>query len=62
MIAAKKNYSTQWQVVNCRVNVDGVRGILAKSQALTKRAKVRFEEKSKGRLYCPQPQLETSAV
>ena len=48
VIAAKKNYSTQWQVVNCRVNVDGVRGILAKSQALTKRAKVRFEEKSEG--------------
>ena len=61
VIAAKKNYSTQWQVVNCRVNVDGVRGILAKSQALTKRAKVRFEEKSEGEVILPTAQLATSA-
>ena len=46
MIAAKEYHLTQWQVVNCRVYVDGVRGHLAKSQAHKKRAKVRFEEKS----------------
>ena len=44
MIATKKNYLTEWLVVNCRVNVEGVRGNLAKSQTLTKRVKVRFEE------------------
>ena len=44
MIATKKYYLTEWQVVNCRVNVEGGKGNLAKSQTLTKREKVRFEE------------------
>ena len=54
MIAAKKNCLTQWQVVICRVNVDGVKGNLAKSQAVLKRAKVRFEEKSEWGDYIAQ--------
>ena len=44
-------------MVNCRVNVDGVRGNLAKSQALTKRAKVRFDEKSEGEVILPTAQI-----
>ena len=40
-------------MVNCRVNVDGVRGNLAKSQAPTKGAKVRFDEKSEGEIILP---------
>ena len=45
-IAAKRNNLNQWQVVSCRVNVDGVTGNLAKSQAAIRGALERFEEKS----------------
>jgi hypothetical protein len=48
VIAAKKNFLTQWQVVSCRVNVDGVTRNLAKSQAAIREASERFEEKSEG--------------
>ena len=48
VIATKKNFSTQWQVVSCRVNVDGVTGNLAKSQAAIRGALERLEEKYEG--------------
>ena len=57
VIAAKKNCLTQWQVVICRVNVDGVKGNLAKSQAVIRRAKVRFAEKSEGEIILPKVQI-----
>ena len=41
-------------MVICRVNVDGVRGYLAKSQAVIRRAKERFEEKSEGEIVLPK--------
>ena len=52
--AAKKFCLTQWQVVSYRVNVEGEKGNLAKSQAVLKRAKVRFEEKSEWGDYIAQ--------
>ena len=58
MIAAKKNCLTQWQVFICRVNVDGVKGKLAMSQAVIRRAKVGFEEKSKGEVVLPKLQID----
>ena len=45
---AKKNCLNQWQVVSCSYIVDGVTGVLAKSQAAKKGALVRFEKKSEG--------------
>ena len=48
VIVAKKNCLTHWLVVICRVNVDGVRGYLAKSTAVIKRVKERLEVKSEG--------------
>ena len=48
VIFSKKNYLTQWQVVRCSVKLDGVTGILAKSQAATREAEERLEEKSEG--------------
>ena len=39
------------------MNVDGVKGNLAKSQALTERAKERFEEKSEGEVILPTAQI-----
>ena len=57
MIASKTNYLTQGQVVFCRVNVDGVKGNLAKSQALTEKAKGSFSEKSEGEVILPTAQI-----
>ena len=48
MITAKKNFMNQWQVGNCRVNVEGVSGCLAKSQVARRDTRERFEEKSEG--------------
>ena len=48
VVTAKKNDLNQWEVVNCRVNVGDVIGDLAKSQAVRRKARVRFEEKSEG--------------
>ena len=62
VIAAKKNCLTHWQVVICRVNVDGVKGYLAKSSAVFRVVKERFEEKSEGGDSASQGQdLATSA-
>ena len=58
MIAAKKSCLTQWQVVICRDNVDGVRGNLAKSQAVIRRAKLGFKEKSEGEVVLPKVQID----
>ena len=57
VIATEENYLTQWQVVYCRVNVEGVTGTLAKSQAHTQRAQVRLEEKSEGEVILPTAQI-----
>ena len=53
MSTAKKNYLTQWQVVSCSVKLDRVTGILAKSQAPSREALERFEEKSEGGVALP---------
>ena len=54
VIVAKKNCLTHWQVVICRVTVDGVRGYLAKSLAVFQSVKERLEVKSEGgRQCCP---------
>ena len=46
MIASKKKFLNQWQEINCTVNVNGDPGILPKSQAVIRKALVRFDEKS----------------
>ena len=48
VIAAKKNFLTQWQVVSCRVNVDEGTGNLVKSQVATREGSERLVEKSDG--------------
>ena len=60
VIAAKKNFLNQCQVVNCRVNEGDVIGYLAKSQAASWKARGRFEEKSEGG-ELPTVKLATSA-
>ena len=58
VISTEKNFVTQWQVVSCSVKLDGVTGLLAKSQAAIREAYERFEEKSEGEIDQPTVRVD----
>ena len=61
VITARKNNLSQWEGINCRVIGGDVIGDLAKSQAVSWKARERFEEKSEGGIALPTVKLATSA-
>ena len=58
VITTEKNCLNQWQVVSCSFKLDGVTGILAKSQAAIREALERLEGESEGEIDLPTVQVD----